>query len=388
MSLWPSKESGWYAHCLKAIEMLLSPHDTPEAKKLQATRDHTDHLADLFKATMTATHETHVKQLSMLERGLLRHLSVPGLTLAPSLTLEPLAKYYLCPGAPGGPRLVGIGCCGLCVAAWSPAALRTWRLCGVDGDGSDDAVARVVLNAAAWGAGVDEVPVRGLAALPRAGGDLARGVRVGGALLREAVGRVAGRGGELCVSVSAEGDVGGALPGRHVYTGSFNPFHEGHRSLLLALEEHVGVQPVIEISATNVDKPPLSTDEALRRVAQFAGRWDVLVTAAPLFVHKARLLPRSVFVVGYDTAARVLDPKYYGGSADAAAAALAEIRERGCSFLVAGRLKDGVFRTFAAARSQLPLPQFHSMFADIPESVFRCDISSTQLRKEGRPGVR
>lgn len=37
---------------------------------------------------------------------------------------------------------------------------------------------------------------------------------------------------------------------------------------------------------------------------------------APLYAQKARLFPGSVFVIGYDTAIRLLDPKYYGSRED------------------------------------------------------------------------
>ncbi len=52
-----------------------------------------------------------------------------------------------------------------------------------------------------------------------------------------------------------------------------------------------------------------------RRVAQFrALGLPVVVTRATLFTNKADLFPDSCFVVGYDTAARLVLPKYYGDS--------------------------------------------------------------------------
>lgn len=84
--------------------------------------------------------------------------------------------------------------------------------------------------------------------------------------------------------------------------------------------------------------------------------------------------------VGWDTAARVVMPKYYGDSDIAMQLVLAEIGHQGCSFLVAGRLDekgDGRFKTLDDI--VLP-PSTRMLFKPIPESSFRSDISSTTLR--------
>lgn len=56
----------------------------------------------------------------------------------------------------------------------------------------------------------------------------------------------------------------------------------------------------------------------------------VAVTAVPLFAEKARVFPGSVFVVGVDTARRLLAPRYYGGSRDAMVQSLLDIGKQGC----------------------------------------------------------
>jgi hypothetical protein len=59
----------------------------------------------------------------------------------------------------------------------------------------------------------------------------------------------------------------------------------------------------------------LAIEDIRRRVAQFVELGlPVVVTRAPLFTNKADLMARSRFVVGYDTAARLVLPKYYGNS--------------------------------------------------------------------------
>ena len=161
-----------------------------------------------------------------------------------------------------------------------------------------------------------------------------------------------------------------------VLPGSFNPLHDGHRGLAAAAAAMCGREVLFELSVTNVDKPPLAEDELRRRLEQFKGTGGVLLTRAPRFIEKARVLPGSVFVLGWDTFVRLLDARYYG-DAEAMRAALLEIRDLGCRFLVAGRLQDGVFETLDAG--DVP-DEFAGMFEAIPESRFRLDISSTELR--------
>lgn len=66
---------------------------------------------------------------------------------------------------------------------------------------------------------------------------------------------------------------------------------------------------------------------------------------APLYTDKASLFAKSVFVVGYDTAIRLVMPKYYGGHTQMLLQ-LSALHHQGCKFLVAGRLgEDGAFLT-------------------------------------------
>jgi hypothetical protein len=114
-------------------------------------------------------------------------------------------------------------------------------------------------------------------------------------------------------------------------------------------------------------------------VAQFRGRGTVELTRAPTFREKARLFPGTTFVVGVDTAERVLDPRYYDGSQARRQAALDEIAQAGCRFLVAGRV-DAAGRFVTLAALEVP-GRFAPLFTEIPESRFRSDLSSTTLRR-------
>jgi hypothetical protein len=166
-----------------------------------------------------------------------------------------------------------------------------------------------------------------------------------------------------------------APPPRVLLAGSFNPLHEGHRGMARL----ASVPVAFELSVTNVEKPPLTLEDVHTRLTPFIGFADVWLTRAPTFVEKARLFPGVLFLVGADTAARLVQPRFYGDSAEAMHRALHELREHGCRFLVAGRWDGQQFVDLA----QLVLPtEFADLFEGVSESAFRVDISSTQLRVE------
>ena len=164
--------------------------------------------------------------------------------------------------------------------------------------------------------------------------------------------------------------------------GSFNPVHAGH-VLLARVAEELRQQPLVfEISVTNVDKPPLAGKTVRDRLAQFAWKSPVELTRAPTFVEKSRLFPRTTFVIGADTAERLVAPKYYGDDEARMHLALEEIGNSGGSFLVAVRI-DGAGRI--RALSDIPVPRrYTDLFTEIPEHRFRLDTSSSEIRARGR----
>lgn len=166
-----------------------------------------------------------------------------------------------------------------------------------------------------------------------------------------------------------------------LFPGAFNPLHWGHEQMANVAARHYGLPVIFELSTANVDKPPLDFLEVADRLQNLAPR-PALLTRAPTFVEKARLLPGCVFVVGTDTVERIADPVYYGHSHAHRDAAIAELASLGCRFLVFGRYVDGRFTPLSGIDIPDPL---RALCDEVPESEFSADVSSTQLRRAEPP---
>lgn len=181
------------------------------------------------------------------------------------------------------------------------------------------------------------------------------------------------------LQVTAAGDIAERLPeGAAILSGAFNPVHHGHMRLAEAAGAYLGAEVVFELPLANADKAEISLAEGRRRAAQFLGNRSLLLTRAPLFNEKARLFPGHTFIVGVDTAVRLLERRYYG-SEENRIGALEELRGLGARFLVAGRRRDDRFLTL----EHLDVPAAaRDLFQALPEEKFHADVSSSQLRDE------
>ena len=93
-------------------------------------------------------------------------------------------------------------------------------------------------------------------------------------------------------------------------------------------------------------------------------------------------MPSCAFVIGYDTYVRILNPRYYGDSMDNLSAALDEIKACQGTFIVGGRLMDN--ELFKEADPSIITAGHEDMFSFLTESEFRQDLSSTELRNQGK----
>ncbi|MEO1979427.1 MAG: hypothetical protein ABGZ23_22790 [Fuerstiella sp.] len=164
-----------------------------------------------------------------------------------------------------------------------------------------------------------------------------------------------------------------------IFSGSFNPLHHGHQRLQRVAVQELQMRVVFELSVTNADKQSLSESDLRTRLHQFDDH-DVAVTQCTLFAEKAKLFPNCWFVVGFDTAARILDPRFYQHDHTQLCDALQLLADSGNRFFVGGRLStDG---TQFCRVDELTIPQdFRHLFIGVSEDRFREDISSSDLRE-------
>lgn len=95
VDLRPNAGSGWYDYQAHALETLLLPEKGAEKDKLLLTREYKARMLEAFKALMTKRRETHVRNLSLAEKGIKREPPPLEVTVSPRLRVEPAPTYYL-----------------------------------------------------------------------------------------------------------------------------------------------------------------------------------------------------------------------------------------------------------------------------------------------------
>lgn len=166
---------------------------------------------------------------------------------------------------------------------------------------------------------------------------------------------------------------------RVFFPGSFNPLHEGHIDLAKKVEKLSGREVTLELSIQNVDKPEVTPSDIENRLADIRGHFPVILTRCPRFFDKARFFVAPHFVVGYDTAARLVDAKYYQNGKTGMESSLRELIDGQTIIWVAGRLVNGQFKTY----HDLSIPVgVDRLFRPITQEQFRSDVSSTEIRSK------
>ena len=170
----------------------------------------------------------------------------------------------------------------------------------------------------------------------------------------------------------------GSHDGRLILPGSFNPVHDGHYEMMAVAQDICGRTCALELTLRNADKPDLDYLSVQERLHAIAG-CDVWLTNQANFVDKAELFPEATFVLGADTMARIGETRFYDHSERNRDAAIQRLHELGVRFVVLGRLEGQRF--ISLDDLSLP-PALLALCQGVPESVYRNDLTSTQLRQQ------
>lgn len=240
-----------------------------------------------------------------------------------------------------------------------------------DRQGEENLVSLLILNAIAEASGIFDIDD-----LPLVEGEYVARVFLPAPELSKLI---SGELNWLLIASDGSFTIGESLPGIAVLSGSFNPLHEGHKKLSIVASQQLNKDVVFELPLINAEKAPIDLAEARRRAVQFLGFDSLLLSRAPLFDQKAAFYPNSTFILGADTAARLVSPRFYGNTTAGVEESLGHLRSKGAKFLVAGRSSKDDFKTL----DDIEIPsKYREMFLEIPEASFKMDISSTELRKK------
>jgi nicotinic acid mononucleotide adenylyltransferase len=174
------------------------------------------------------------------------------------------------------------------------------------------------------------------------------------------------------------------VPKLIVFPGSFAPLHEGHLKVASYIDNLFKKDYYLrfEICKEAYDKGTISDEEIQKRCKQFhmIGR-DVVVTTNTSFVEKIQNIHqyfptygfKVYFAIGWDTARRLCDSKYYFDSELEMLRCINILKERKATFLVFprnGKLHEEIIPELAE------ICEFQTEFEQI-------NVSSTQLRTKG-----
>jgi len=136
-----------------------------------------------------------------------------------------------------------------------------------------------------------------------------------------------------------------------IFPGSFNPLTIGHVQLILETINHLGFSsedhpPIILEIGLNADKGALTRVQIEGRIKQILDQLNIhgiknigiAVTSSPLYLQKTEIFQQCTYIIGADTAIRLLDPKYTKDCIFELVYSLSLIQSRGTKFIVGGRI--------------------------------------------------
>ena len=149
----------------------------------------------------------------------------------------------------------------------------------------------------------------------------------------------------------------------NIYSGSFDPLHDGHRSVFDAIK---GTK-YFEISTTRRDKEFIELDDLERRIKQFEWYAPIIVLNAPKYIDKLKSLGKKkiIFHIGIDTAKRMIEDH-----------SIKWIETLPTSFVIYDRIIDGTLRGLRNIRNK-PKNFIEGM---TPDKKY-LHVNSTELRK-------
>jgi hypothetical protein len=163
-----------------------------------------------------------------------------------------------------------------------------------------------------------------------------------------------------------------------LFSGAFNPPHEGHFGPAHNLLQDYGLVAVYEVTATPPHKDALTVQQLLQRAKLLQGHDRIFTQNLPYYIDKARAFPGMPLMLGADAMVRMLDPKWGLEIMQT----FTEFQQLHTKLYINGRDVDGKFTTRQDIEDNLPSQQagqFHYLSHPVRGEWH---LSSTEIRNK------